>query len=79
MVPVDREDRNTNVHVWILVVDMIEDPVPCISISLHMISGISSAEPLKDLAAITEHLQLARLVAQAVHPKRSHDIEHGFP
>lgn len=59
MISMDGKDWDGDIHVEVLVIDMIKST-------------------LKGFARITEHLQLAGFVAEAVHSNRAHHLVHGF-
>lgn len=69
MVAVDGEDRNGNVDIRILVVDMIEcaaAPVSALDLSSRCKAG-TEYRPLEVLRSIAQHLQLTWLFSVAVH------------
>ena len=81
VVSVDREDRYGNVDVGVFVVDVIERPkLQSLALSVPSSRGTLRIHlPLKSLRPVTQHLQLARLLPQAIHTQRAHDLIHGLP
>lgn len=80
MVAMNREYRDRDVNVRIFVVDVVERAVDSTLTSRHLEVEIATHNsPSKLLARITQHLDLAGLIAEAIHPQASHDLIHRFP
>ena len=79
MIAVDREDRYRHIDIRILVVDMIELPASDQQLhALHTHSPLTNS-PIKLLARIAQHLQLARLLAITIHAQTPHHLVHRLP
>lgn len=76
-----REDWDCDVDVLVVVVDVVERPIPPIKISPTPSTAISKnpqemASPLKVLTRVAQHLELTRLVAEAIHSQGPHHLIH---
>jgi len=75
VITMDGEDGNGDVDVRIFVVDVVERAIS-ISISGCNAILILISLPSELLACVAQHLDLAGLVAEAVHSQTAHDLVH---
>jgi hypothetical protein len=77
VIAVNGEDRNGDVDIGIFVIDVVERPIDVRTSSCNAVL-IRISLPGKLLACVAQHLDLARLVTEAVHPQTTHDLVHRF-
>jgi hypothetical protein len=77
VIAVNGEDRNSDVDIRVFVVDVVERSID-VSTSSRNAVLIQISSPSKLLACVAQHLDLAGLVTEAVHPQTTHDLVHRF-
>ena len=78
MVSVNGEHRDSNINIWVLIIDVVERPISISAISNRPGPLDKTKVPLEDLASIAEKLKFTWLISKAVHPEGPHDLIHGF-
>ena len=78
VVSMDRKDRDRYIDIGVFVVDMIESSDKLSTFAREWNRSLTYL-PFESFGLVAQHLQLARLLSQTIHPQRSHDMVHGLP